>query len=245
MPRCDGVTRRDILTVGSITAVGLGLAQALRCHASQPQHHLSMPNCILVWLDGGPSHLDTFDLKPDAPPEVRGEFKPISTNVDGIAICQHFENLARLADKFCLVRSMTSELGVHGLGSQYVLTGHKPSPVLDYPSFGSVVAHTQTEQPVLPAYIALRQRRLQAGNSLENGYLPESSRPFAIDGDPGKPGFRVRDLNIRSGVTTRALERRREFLADLDRLGQQFEASAMQTARDAWFDQAYRMILSD
>src|SRR5262245_37650728 len=121
MQRCDGITRREFLRVGSLSALGLSVADALRWRASAADGD-RMPNCILVWLDGGPSHLDTFDLKPSAPAEVRGEFQPAATNVTGVQICEHFRRLATRMDKVCLIRSMTSELGEHNFGSQYLLT---------------------------------------------------------------------------------------------------------------------------
>ena len=161
MSRCDGVNRREFLRVGSLSAFGLGLAESLRLQslAGDARNRTQLRNCILIWLDGGPTHLDTFDLKPEAPAEVRGKYKPIATNVPGLELCEQFSRLAKLADKLCLVRSVTSELGVHGLGSHYLLTGYRPSPVLQYPNYGSVVAHCQTEEPVLPSYVALRNAR--------------------------------------------------------------------------------------
>lgn len=246
MSRCDGIKRREFLRVGYLPFLGLGLVEALKlqAQAGHSQNNNKLRNCILIWLDGGPTHLDTFDLKPDAPAEVRGQYKPIATNVPGIEICEHFSHLARQADKIAIVRSMTSDLGVHGLGSHYLLTGYKPSPVLQYPSYGSVVAHSRVEKPVLPSYVTLQNSRLQAGNSLNNGYLPGSSRPFVVQGDPSRPSFRVRDLRTRDTLTQSSLERRREFLDDLDRLSHQIEENAIRKERDAQFEQAYRLILS-
>jgi hypothetical protein len=235
MRRCDGITRREFLRVGSLSALGLGLADALRLRGAERQ---KLPSCLLVWLDGGPSHLDTFDLKPDAPAEVRGDFRPIATKVPGIQICEHFSRLAGQMDRVCLIRSVTSELGEHNFGSHYLLTGYKPSPVLDYPSYGSVVAHCRSGQPVLPSYIAVPGASPQAGN----GYLPGAARPFAVGGDPSRPDFRVRDLE--GELAGPRLERRREFLADLDRLSRQVEESAVRRERDAQLEQAYRLILS-
>ena len=135
---------------------------------------------ILIWLDGGPSHLETFDLKPDAPAEVRGPFRPIATNVPGLAIGEHFVRLARQMDKVCLVRSMTSELGEHNFGRHYLLTGYKPSPVLDYPGFGAVVAHCRGG----PAGAAVLRRR--AGRPAGGGAgLPAGGvRPVRRRGRP-------------------------------------------------------------
>lgn len=234
--------RRDFLRVGSLAALGLSLSAALRLRGAEPKK--KHPNCILIWLDGGPSHLDTFDLKPDAPAEVRGDFKPAATKVPGLNICEYFRHLAPQTDKLCLVRSMTSELGEHNFGSHYLLTGYKPSPVLDYPSYGSVLAHClanrEGQRPELPPYIAVPDFNPYAAN----GYLPAASRPFAVGGDPSRPDFRVRDLDGPAALTAPRLGRRRDFLADVDRLSKSIETSAARTDRDAQFEQAYRLIFS-
>lgn len=236
MKRCDGVTRREFLRVGSLSALGLSLSSALRLRAEQARKKL--PNCILIWLDGGPSHLDTFDLKPDAPAEVRGDFKPIDTKVPGIQICESFRQLAQHTDKVALIRSMTSELGEHNFGAHYLLSGYKPSPVLDYPSYGSVLAHCRQRDGVLPPYVAVPDFNPHAAN----GYLPAAVRPFAVGGDPSRPDFRVRDLDGDLGAAR--LEQRRDFLCDLERLSKHIEASAARTDRDAQFEQAYKLIFS-
>jgi hypothetical protein len=239
MRRCDGIDRREFLRLGSLSALGLSLTDALRLRARAGDRGQPV-NCILLWLDGGPSHLDTFDLKPDAPAEVRGEFKPMATSVPGVQVCEHFRRLAAHMDKVCLIRSLTSELGEHNFGRHYLLTGYKPSPVLDYPSYGSVVAHSRAGQPVLPSYIAIPQASQQAGN----GYLPGASGPFAVGGDPSRPDFRVRDLEPPPGLSATQLERRREFLADFDRFSRHIEDSAVRRERDAHFEQAYRLLAS-
>jgi uncharacterized protein (DUF1501 family) len=237
MKRCDGITRREFLRVGGLSALGLTLADALRLRAGDRK---KLPNCILVWLDGGPSHLDMFDLKPDAPAEVRGDFNPAVSNVPGIQICEHFRQLAKQMDQCCLIRSMTSELGEHNFGSHYLLTGYKPSPVLEYPSYGSVLAQVRESKSALPSYVAVPNYSPSAAN----GFLPGSTRPFAVQGDPARPDFRVKDLEPQGGVTGDRLDRRKDFLADLDNLSKQIEASAVRKERDAQFEQAYRLILS-
>src|SRR6056297_2360214 len=133
--RCDGVTRRDGLRIGGLTAMGLGLGDLLRLRrlsAAENRPVAKAKSCILVWLDGGPSHLETFDLKPDAPQEVRGPFQPIATNVSGISISEHLPRTAAIMNRIALVRSMTSTLGEHNFASHYLLTGYKPSPALTY-----------------------------------------------------------------------------------------------------------------
>ncbi len=239
MRRCDGITRREFLRLGSLSAFGLGLADVFRLRAAA-NPPAKLPNCIILWLDGGPSHLDLFDLKPDAPAEVRGDFKPTATNVPGVQICEHFRRLAAQLDQACLIRSMTSELGEHNFGSHYLLTGYKPSPVLEYPSYGAVVAHTRAGRPVLPPYVAVPHANPHAGC----GYLPGACRPFAVGGDPSRPDFRVRDLDLPDGHGLARLERRREFLADFDRFSRQIEAGAVRHERDGHFEQAFRLLTS-
>jgi hypothetical protein len=242
MKRCDGITRREFLRAGTLSALGLGLADAIRSRslAGSLAPDRKLANCILVWLDGGPSHLDTFDLKPDAPPEVRGPFNPIKTCVPGIDICEYFPRLAQQMNKLCLIRSMTSELGEHNFGSTYLLTGYKPSPVLQYPSYGAVVAQGRAGKPVLPSYIAVPQPSPQEGN----GYLPGAYRPFSVGGDPSKPDFKVKDLEAPAELPGARLDRRRDFLQQIDRLSKQIEEDTVRRDRDAQFEQAYRLIFS-
>jgi hypothetical protein len=240
MRRCDGIDRREFLRIGGLSALGLGLADVLRLRATAaPGPHR---NCILVWLDGGPSHLDTFDLKPDAPEEVRGPFQPIPTKVAGIQISEHFHRLATTMDKVCLIRSMTSELGEHNLGSQYLLTGYKPSPVLEYPTFGAVAAHVRGGRTALPPFIAVPEYARVAGSG--HGYLPPATRPFAVGGDPSRPDFRVRDLDPPSDLDADRLLRRRDFLSALDEFHRAAEGGAVPRDHDAYVEQAYRLVLS-
>lgn len=142
--RCDGIQRRDALRIGALTALGLGLTDWCQSRARADTSNRRAKACILLWLDGGPSHLETFDLKPDAPAEVRGPFRPIATDVPGIEICELLPETAKLAKHWTLIRSMTSPLGEHGLAHHYLLTGYKPSATLQYPSYGSVLAKLQS-----------------------------------------------------------------------------------------------------
>ncbi len=237
MRRCDGVSRREVLRLGTLSALGLGLSDALRLGALAGGSGPGPKKAILIWLDGGPSHLETFDLKPDAPVEVRGPYRPIATNVPGLAIGEHFVRLARQMDKVCLVRSMTSELGEHNFGRRYLMTGYKPSPALDYPGLGAVVARCRGGRPAVPSHVAVPDAPPEAGP----GYLPAAFGPFIVGGDPSKPDFRVRDLEPSSELAGR-LDRRRQFLADFDLLGRRVEEEPSSIGRDAHFEQAYRLI---
>lgn len=237
--RCDGVTRRDVLRVGGLGLFGLGLVDYFRLRAkAENRKSARAKSCILLWLDGGPSHLETFDLKPEAPAEVRGPFQPISTKVAGIQISELLPQTAAITDKLAIIRSLTSPLGEHGLANSYLLTGYKPSQVLQYASYGAVLSHLRNDQPILPPYVAIPEARSTAGA----GFLGAAHEPFATGGDPSKPGFNVRDLNFFPGVTEQRIHRRREFLAEFDKAQAKLEASTTSTNRP--FEQAYRLVTS-
>ncbi|MFN7732716.1 MAG: DUF1501 domain-containing protein, partial [Pirellula sp.] len=130
-------------------------------HAMEAKPQLQ---CILLWLDGGPSHLEMWDPKMDAPQEVRGPFRSIPTAIAGIHFSEGLERCAQRADRMTIIRSMTSPLGEHGLANRYALTGYLPSPSIEYPSLGSIVANARREQGrTLPQYISLPQSGLGMG----------------------------------------------------------------------------------
>ncbi len=224
--------RRTFLRAGSLATLGLSLQNRVLAKGAA-----KAKSCILIWLDGGPSHLETFDLKPDAPAEVRGPFQTIQTKVTGTHICELLPNTAKIADKIAIVRSMTSPLGEHGLANHYLLTGYKPSPVLQYPSLGSVVTEVRGGTQTLPPYTAIPD----ASTYMGAGYLGQSRQPFALGGDPAKPDFKVRDLDFYPGVTSGRLERRREFVGQLDRFHEKGDSAAVS---DRAFEQAFRMVTS-
>ena len=158
--RCDGVARRDFIRVGGLTALGLGMGnyfqwqRAMSANAAHPRAGKAR-SCIMIWLDGGASHLDTFDPKPEAPSEIRGPFDSIPTRMPGIRISEHLPRTAKLMDKLALIRSVTSPFGVHNFAVQYLMTGYQPTPALEYPTMAAVVAHLQTETGVLPSNIVI------------------------------------------------------------------------------------------
>ena len=236
--RSNGVNRRDALRIGSLTGLGLGLADLFRGQAAAIEPRWSRAkSCILLWLDGGPSHLETFDLKPSAPAEVRGPFQPINTNVSGIQISELLPETAKVTDKLAIIRSMTSPLGEHGLANQYLLTGYKPTPTLQYPSYGSVLANLRPGLPLLPPYIAIPESR-----SAGAGFLGSPYEPFVTGGDPSKPDFKVQDLNFFPEVDEARLRRRREYLNEFDAAQADFESRNAPT--DSPFDRAYRLVTS-
>ncbi|MXV72910.1 DUF1501 domain-containing protein, partial [Candidatus Poribacteria bacterium] len=214
--RCDGISRRDFLRVGGLTALGLGLGDFFhlqRAFASTNTPTAKAKSCILIWLDGGPSHLETFDPKPDAPQEVRGPLRTTPTNLTGVRISECLEQTADIMDKIAIIRSMTSPLGEHSLGTQYLMTGYKPTPALEYPTFGATVAYIKSQNSknasgdvltALPPNIAVPNFTGQVSGS---GYLPSATRPFSVAGNSNKGdfndrsgGFKVRDLDFYQGI---------------------------------------------
>lgn len=235
--RCDGVLRRDVLRLGVLS--GLGLHWSGRPgRPAVPASSRPARACILIWLDGGPSHLETFDPKPDAPAEVRGPLGAIATASPGVRLGDCLPGLAERVKKIAMVRSVTSPLGEHNLGSHYVLTGYQPTPALDYPSLGAVVGHLKGGPGALPPYIAVPIASAAAGA----GYLPASARPFAVGGDPAKPDFKVRDLDPFPGLDGLRLDRRREFLRALE--GFRRSAESGDSAVDPALERAYQLSAS-
>lgn len=240
--RCDGVSRRDFVRIGGLASLGLGLWPCFARRSEAIEKSASARRCILIWLDGGPSHLETFDLKPDAPQEVRGPLLPIATSIPGVQICESLPQLAARLKHAAIVRSMTSPLGEHNLGAHYLLTGYPPTPALEYPAIGSVVAHLQSEANTLPKHIAVPNFGVGGRRISGNGYLPQSVRPFEVGGDPGRPGFRVQDLDFYPGLDGERIDRRRQYLAALDRFSRGVDAGNLPLQQP--LAQAYRLIAS-
>jgi hypothetical protein len=237
--RCDGVARRDFLHLGLLTSFGLGVTDLLRLSAANPSPRAK--SCILIWLDGGPSHLDTFDPKPDAPSEVRSQFEAIPTSVAGVQLCEHLPQIAKIMHEVALIRSMTHELGNHDTGTRFLLTGHRPTPALEYPSLGSLVAHQSDYSRAIPPYVAIPGDAVGGNTSAARaGYLPGAFSAFNVGSDPG----RVRDLDPPDGISFVRSERRREMLAKMDAFSRHVEEGPETAGRDAFYEQAYRLLAS-
>jgi len=244
--RCDGVRRRDFLHLGLLASFGLSVADVLRWQARAAEtgnapKPARAKSCILLWLDGGPSHLDTFDPKPDAPVEIRSPFKAISTALPGVALCEHLPLTAKVLDRVALIRSLTHELGNHDTGTRYLLTGHRPTPALEHPSLGSLVAREAGTGGTMPPYVAIPGDGVGGqSNAARAGYLPGAFSAFNVGNDPG----RVRDLELPEGVSFTRSERRRDWLTRLDAFSQSVESAAASRNRDAFYEQAYRLLAS-
>ena len=210
--QCDGRTRRDALKLGVLGATGLTMGGFLQmAEAGQLSAKARSQSAIFIELPGGPSHLDTFDLKPDAPDEIRGQFKPIKTNVPGVEISEHLPKLAKCADKFAILRGVSHTLGAHPLGQRFVFTGNRPTPSIEYPCFGSVVARELPAASDLPSFVAVPNANQGPGHlGVKYAPLVTNSTPR-----PGRP-FNVRGITLGGGVTLNEIERRQSLLRDLD-----------------------------
>ena len=222
---CDGVTRRDAVKVGVLGATGLTLSGILRAEAFAAAEGKSLPgkatSAIFVNLTGGPSHMDTFDLKPNAPAEYRGEFNPIKTNVPGIEISEHLPNLAQCADKFAILRGVSHTLAAHALGQEYVMTGNRPLPSLQYPSIGSVVAKELTSPTDLPPFVSVPNTKM-AGGFLGVKYNPLNTAATPRLGQR----FTVRGVSIESENALNEARRREQLLGNLDVTFKGYEKSS-------------------
>jgi len=245
--RCDGFQRRDLIRVGGLTALGLGLGDYLRHQrlaAAEAPMLVRAKSCILIWLDGGPSHLETFDPKPDAPAEVRGPLGTIATALPGVRLSEGLPRTAALLNRMTIIRSMTSPLGEHNFGTHYLMTGYKPTPVLEYPAFGSVVSHLRRASAVLPSNIAVPNFRVGGSQLTGGGYLPSATQPFSVGGDPSRPNFSVRDLDFYQGLDLTRLDRRRQFVSAMNA----FDHSVTKAAADGTdpdLERAFRLITSE
>lgn len=208
---CDGVRRRDFVKVGAIGA-GLSLGGYLKMAAAGEVNPAARGKAgILIYMGGGPTHMDTFDLKPDAPSEYRGEFNPIDTNVPGVRISEHLPNMAKVADKYTILRGVSHTLAAHELGKMYMNTGNRPLPSLTFPGYGSVVSMEMEGSQELPKVVAVPNASHPAG------YLGIAHSALATGGTPrlGQP-FTVRGMALGRGLTVTDVERRQKLLSDLD-----------------------------
>lgn len=244
---CDGVSRRDFLTVGSLAIGGITLADQLRREAAAREAGTSIrrKSVILIWQAGGPSHLDMYDLKPTAPVEYRGEFKPIATNVPGVEISEHLPLQARMFDKLAVVRSATHTNAGHGMGSQWMLTGYQPTLEANdniYPSCGSVAsALIGPNVPGMPAYVNL-PNRLELGKA---AYLGASHNPFYPENDPNSPNFQVRNLKLQGQLDLHRLDRRQQLLKEVDTLRRDVDTKGDLAGLDKFYHDAFEMIANE
>ena len=248
---CESMTRRDGIKLGLGALIGGGLVDALRLRglagsAAAPARKTS---CILIWMDGGPSHYETFDPKPDAPQGIRGDFKPIATKVPGIRFAEPMTKLAGIADKLAIVRSIQHNQGNHGAGNHYMMTGAPTripvacgAFVSFHPSMGSVVARDRGAERGIPPYFSMPSMARSGGPN----FLGARYAPFVVPDDPNRDGFRVRDVVPPKDVVGSRADDRRSLRARVDRFRRFADESAADPALalDEYYEQGYDLVSS-
>ena len=246
--KCLGspLSRRNFMHVGLVGGVGLTLDNYLRLRASAAEtpgkKGPKAQACIHIYLPGGMAHQESFDPKPLAPVEYRGEMRAIDTKLSGVQFNECLKNTAQIADKITVVRSMTHGEAAHERGTHNMFTGYRPSPALVFPSMGTIVAHELGVRNDLPPYVAVpNQVTTYAGN----GYLSSAYGPFSLGADPANGNFRVQDLALPNGVTPERFASRRELMDTVNDHFRSKEKSDNLDAMDTFYQRAYGLISSD
>jgi len=238
---CPGPSRRDFLKVGVLGGLGLTLGDFFQMQAAHAAPAAAKAqSAIFIFLQGGMSHIDSFDPKPYAPIEYRGELGTVETNT-GEYFGGQMQRLAAVADKLTVIRSVTHGEAAHERGVHNMLTGYRPSPSIMYPSFGSVVSHELGPRNDLPGYIAVPGVN---DPHLGTGYLSSAHAAFSVGGEPSRNNFRVRDLSLPDGVTPERMEARRGLLDAVDGHFSQLEQSDALEAMNSYYQRAYSLISS-
>src|SRR5262245_21403985 len=233
-----GVSRRHFIQLGAAGFAGLSMPRLLQARADQDTR------VILLWLEGGPSHIDLWDMKPEAPAEFRGYWRPIRTNADGIRITEMFPKQARVADKFSIIRSLHHGDGDHPGSNHLVLTGRTGVTITDAvqntPSIGSVVARAAGPRiKGLPANVVATYT---GGNYFGAGYLGHACDPFVTGGYPNNRDFKIQNLTLPGGMTVERLENRRRLRQSLDTLRRDVESTGTLEAMDRFEQEAFELV---
>ncbi|MFN0054769.1 MAG: DUF1501 domain-containing protein [Planctomycetales bacterium] len=250
VPVCHGVTRRSFLNVGTAGLAGLTLPTLLDLHGARAfdESRAKIRNCITIFLVGSPGHLDTWDMKPEAPAEIRGKFTPIDTNVDGIQICEHFPLMARMMDKVALIRSLHHKTGAtHENGQRWMMTGHDFNPDSVKPHCGSAISRLFGQKSELPANVILPGPIGNTGAGNFHGqtaaHLGSAHEPFFLGSDPSRPDFKVADLEVARGPSGARFDSRQKLLGQLDELQRRTETRSTQMHENAYRG-AFRLLTS-
>jgi hypothetical protein len=250
LPLCSGGTRRSFLQVGAAAMAGLTLPNWLSLQASGAvdEKKAKIRNCITIFLVGSPGHLDTWDMKPDAPEDIRGKFKPISTSVPGVQICEHFPRMARMMDRVALIRSLHYSTGAsHENGQRWMMTGHDFDASNKQPHMGSVISKVYGSRGDLPASIILPDGIGNTGTTTPHGqesaFLGSAHQPFILGSDPARSDFKVADLETPSGQSDIRLEARRKLLHELDDAQRHAETTGT-LERDTAYARAFNLLTS-
>ncbi len=235
---CDGLPRRNFLKIGSLGLGGLSLTQLLRAETADKIGN-SNKSVIMVYLPGGPPHQDMYDLKLDAPVEIRGEFRPISTNIPGIQICEHLPHLAKLADKFAIIRSMVGAKDRHE--SFQCMTGrlNERNPPGGWPEFGSVISKLQgTHDPTLASYVNLSPKmKHMPYNFGKSSFLGHAHTPF-------NPSGNIKEDMVLGSITTQRLADRKALLSSIDHFRRELDSSGAMEGFDSFQERAFDILTS-
>src|SRR5260370_16724592 len=254
---CDGIARREFLRIGGLGLAGLTLPALLQGRARDAPAEVGRArSCIQLFMWGGPSQQETFDLKPNAPEGIRGLFKPITTNVTGTRICEHLPLLAQRADRYAILRSVTHTGVNHGTSAYHMLTGHlhftpgtlPPPTPNDFPSVGCAASRFGRQPRDVPAYVSLPSV-LHDGDGGEvpgqgPGLLGQRYAPFTISGDPTRPDFSIKTLTLPDDVDRRRFRGRMELQAALDRQGDMLARLPAARGMDGHYERAFRLLQS-
>ncbi|HRQ90527.1 MAG TPA: DUF1501 domain-containing protein, partial [Bacteroidia bacterium] len=243
-------TRREFLTVGALAPIGLSLPQFLAAKQHGKVKGDDSKSCILIFNLGGPSHIDLWDMKPDAPSEIRGPFKPIRTNAPDIDVSEILPLHAKVADKFSLIRSCHHDgAAVHDAGWQIMQTGRRFSGGIETPHAGAVANFLMSARNDLPPFVVLPELMGRGGGNLPNGqaggFLGKAYDPFALMADPSQPDFRVPDLLPPDQIGATRLDRRQRMRQLVDQTVKSFEASEDARLLDENFHSAFRLMSSE
>jgi len=249
MPRwtrdCQGLHRRHFLQVGALSGLGLSLPQLLasRQAVAKERGKARDVNCILIWAQGGISHHDTFDPKPEAGIGIRGDFKPLATPVPGVQFTEVVPNLAREFKRFAVLRSWNPKNGSHGVADQSVMSGYDVNPVFAHPCYGSIMSYTHGFKTKMPPFVQLGSSIDKRWGGGTSAYLGLQYNPFELTADPNATPFTVRDITPPRGIDSARLQRRRSMLGAIDALQQKADLQpAAFTAMDKHYQAALDMI---
>src|SRR5438105_12561860 len=234
--------RREFLFVGLVGSLGLTLGNVLKLQAQSVGAKAKAQSVINVFLPGGIAAQESFDPKLLAPIEYRGPLGTVKTKLDGIYFSEQLKQTAQVADRICVIRSMTHGEADHDRGTHNMFTGWRPSPAVQYPSMGSIVSHELGSRNDLPPYVCIPT---QPNSFAGTGFLGSAYGPFSLGADPASGGFKVRDLNLPAAVDEKHFARRREMRAVVDAHFSTLEKSDALDGMDSYYQRAYAMISSE
>jgi len=234
--------RREFLFVGLVGSVGLSLGKLFKLQAQSATAKARAQSVINIFLPGGIAAQESFDPKLLAPIEYRGPLGNVKTKLEGVYFSELLKHTAEVADKICVVRAMTHGEADHDRGTHNMFTGWRPSPAVQYPSIGSIVSHELGSRNNLPPYICIPS---QPNTFAGTGFLGSAYGPFSLGADPASGDFKVRDLNLPTGVDEKHFARRREMRAVVDAHFSSLEKSDALDGMDSFYQRAYAMISSE